>query len=289
MGEARVVTQAREARFSAADIDTGISDADFQAIAAIVRSNAGIVLGASKRDLVFGRLKRRLRVLGLCGFAEYRALLEGPDGAAEHSEMINAITTNLTSFFRETHHFAYLEDPVLVRLLRDEPRRRLRIWSAACSSGEEPYSISMVLHKLLPDKTNHDARILATDIDSNMVDFAAKGVYPAERTAAIPSRYASCRANQTSDMVTMPDDLKRLITFNQLNLLEPWPMKGPFDVVFCRNVVIYFDKDTQKTLFDRIADIMSPRGHLFIGHSETLFRTSDRFESLGRTMYRKLN
>ena len=232
---------------------------------------------------------RRLRVLGLKSFTEYRALLEGADGAAERGEMINAITTNLTSFFREPHHFAYLAAPVLADLLREAPQRRLRIWSAACSSGEEPYSIAMVLQKALQNKANCDARILATDIDSNMVEAAQQGVYPASRASNIPPEYARVRARQADDMVTMPADLKQYITFNQLNLLESWPMRGPFDAIFCRNVVIYFDKDTQRALFDRMADILTPQGYLFIGHSETLFRVSDRFESLGRTIYRRLS
>ncbi len=254
----------------------------------MVRDRAGIVLSASKRDLVFGRLNRRLRVLGLRSFTAYRALLEGPDAEAERGEMINAITTNLTSFFREPHHFAYLAAPVLADLLREAPQRRVRIWSAACSSGEEPYSIAMVLQKALQNKDNCDARILATDIDSNMVATAQQGIYQASRASAIPSDYARVRTKQADDMVTMPTDLKQYITFNQLNLLEPWPMRGPFDAIFCRNVVIYFDKDTQRTLFDRMADILTPRGYLFIGHSETLFRVSERFESLGRTIYRRM-
>jgi chemotaxis protein methyltransferase CheR len=266
----------------------GIGEADFRAIAAMVRARAGIVLSASKRDLVFGRLNRRLRALGLRDFGQYRAVLEGPDGHAEQGEMINAITTNLTSFFREPHHFTYMAEQALPALLRDAATRRLRLWSAACSSGEEPYSMAMVLQKALQNRRSIDARVLATDIDTNMVETARQGLYPADRAASIPSEFARCRVRDSATTVAMPDDLKQLITFNQLNLLEAWPMKGPFDIVFCRNVVIYFDKDTQRALFDRIADIMAPGGTLFIGHSETLFRVSERFEGLGRTIYRKL-
>jgi chemotaxis protein methyltransferase CheR len=268
--------------------DASIGEADFRAIAAMLRDQAGIVLNNNKRELVFGRLIRRLRVLGLTDFSAYRRLLEGPDGAAERGEMVNALTTNLTSFFREPHHFTHLADPVLSGLVRDAGRRRLRIWSAACSSGEEPYSIAMVLQKALHGKPGWDARILATDIDSNMLDVARLGRYPASRATGIPSDFARVRVRQAEDTVWMPDDLKALITFNQLNLLEPWPMRGPFDAIFCRNVVIYFDKDTQRALFDRMADILTPHGTLFIGHSETLFRVSDRFVSLGNTTYRKL-
>jgi len=264
----------------------GIAEADFRAIAEMLREDAGIVLNSNKRELVFGRLSRRLRALGLADFAAYRRLLEGPGGEAERGEMINALTTNLTSFFREPHHFAYLADTVLPELLRSSTQRRLRIWSAACSSGEEPYSIAMVVHKAMAGR-GWDARVLATDIDSNMVETARQGVYPADRASAIPAEFARARIRQADDTVCMPDELKALITFNQLNLLDPWPMKGPFDVIFCRNVVIYFDKDTQRVLFDRMADILTPRGTLFIGHSETLFRVSDRFDSLGHTIYRR--
>jgi len=268
--------------------ESSISEAEFLAIAGMVRAQAGIVLSPSKRDLVFGRLNRRLRILGLTNFTDYIAFLDSPDGQDECGEMINALTTNLTSFFREPHHFTFLADTVLAQLWKENPKRRIRIWSSACSSGEEPYSIAMVLQKSMPNKRGSDARILATDIDTNMVETARQGLYPASRATGIPAEFARSRVKQAGDMVAMPDELKQLITFNQLNLLEPWPMRGPFDVIFCRNVVIYFDKDTQRVLFDRMADLLTPRGYLFIGHSETLSRVCDRFDSLGRTIYRKL-
>lgn len=269
-------------------VKDGITEGDFRALAAMLRDTAGIVLNDTKRELVLGRLSRRLRALGLRDFAAYRAFLDGPDGEDERGEMINALTTNLTSFFRESHHFTFLAETVLPELMRDAQQRRIRIWSAACSSGEEPYSIAMVLHKAMRAKAGWDARILATDIDSNMVATAREGVYRASQASDIPSAYAQMRVRQADDTLRMPDELKALITFNQLNLLNDWPMRGPFDVIFCRNVVIYFDKDTQRVLFDRMAEILKPRGYLFIGHSETLFRVTERFESLGRTMYRRL-
>jgi len=267
-----------------------MTEADFRAIAGLLRDEAGIVLNANKRELVFGRLNRRLRVLGLRDFGAYCAYLKGPEGAVERIEMVNALTTNLTSFFREPHHFSYLADPVLSGLVQNAAAgapARVRIWSAACSSGEEPYSIAMVLNKALQGKGQWDARVLATDIDSNMVATARQGTYPAARATGIPAEYARVRVRDVDDTVRMPDDLRALVTFNQLNLLDPWPMSGLFDVIFCRNVVIYFDKDTQRALFDRMADIMVPGGTLFIGHSETLFRVSERFESRGQTIYRK--
>ncbi len=265
-----------------------LTEADFGAIVAMVRETAGISLGASKRDLVFGRLNRRLRVLGLRSFADYCALLDSPDGAAERGEMINAITTNLTSFFREPHHFTFLANDILPTLLASQANRRLRIWSAACSSGEEPYSIAMVLNRALANKRGWDARILATDIDTNMIATAEAGCYDAERAAAIPADFGRLVARQADGRVAMSDALKDRIAFRPLNLLDPWPMRGQFDVIFCRNVVIYFEKPVQRTLFERFADILTPDGYLLIGHSETLFRVTDRFESLGRTIYRKV-
>jgi chemotaxis protein methyltransferase CheR len=268
---------------AAADIQ--LTPEDFAAIAAMVRDASGIVLGPTKRDLVQGRLRRRLRVLGLSSFAAYRDVLAGPDGAAEHVRMINAITTNLTAFFREGHHFDILADHLLPRL--PAAGRRLRIWSAGCSSGEEPYSIAMTLHRAMPDLAAWDARILATDIDTDMVATAAAGRYGCDRTRAIPPelrRRHVRRLDATAE--EMGPELKRLITFKPLNLLDAWPMRGPFDAIFCRNVVIYFDKPTQRELFARFAQMLAPHGLLFVGHSETLVNVCDRFAHLQRTAYR---
>ena len=264
-----------------------LTEADFHAIAALLRRIAGITLSDSKRDLVFGRLNRRLRVLGLRSFAEYRAVLDGPDGEAERGEMINALTTNLTSFFREPHHFTWLASPVLSDLVTAGGPRRLRIWSAACSTGQEPYSIAMVLHNALRNKGAWDARILATDIDTNVVETAMRGRYDAESVRTIPAEYARLTEQHADGTFSMSEALRRYIAFKPLNLLNPLSMHGPFDVIFCRNVVIYFEKDVQRTLFDRMADLLGPGGVLFIGHSETLLGVSDRFENLGRTTYRK--
>jgi chemotaxis protein methyltransferase CheR len=268
--------------------DGNITAEDFAAIALTVRQTAGITLGPNKRELVFGRLNRRLRALGLRSFAQYRALMEGPDGAAERVEMINAITTNLTSFFREPHHFAFLGKTALPELLSQPGERRLRVWSAACSSGEEAYSIAMVLNRALTGKGNWDARILATDIDTNMVAVAEMGRYDADRTASIPAEFAALLARQDDGRIAVTGAVRQRITFKPLNLLGDWPMRGKFDAIFCRNVVIYFDKIVQRTLFERLADLLTPRGWLFIGHSESLLGVSDRFESLGRTIYRRI-
>ena len=270
-------------------VEVPLTDADFASIVRMVREASGIALSESKRDLVYSRLRRRLRALQIGSFAAYRALLDGPDGRAERVRMVNAITTNLTGFFREAHHFEHLAGEVLPQLRVRNQSRRLRIWSAGCSSGEEPYSIAMTLRAAVPELPRWDARILATDIDTDMVAHGAAGLYEADRARAIPPAHRSTAAVRREDgRVEMSPALRSLVTFKPLNLLGAWPMSGPFDAIFCRNVVIYFDKPTQRTLFDRFADMLSPEGYLYIGHSESLFRVSDRFVHLGRTIYRKV-
>lgn len=276
-------TETLEAPFAEAPLTAE----DFQAIVAMVRKSSGIVLTAGKRELVYSRLRRRLRALNLDSFAAYRAIVEGPDGDAERVRMINAITTNLTGFFRERHHFDFLGNELLPNLPRTN--RRLRVWSAGCSSGEEPYTLAMTLRGAMPDIDRWDARILATDIDTDMVALGAAGRYPMERTAAIPAELRRAHVKRIdSETVEMGPELKSLIAFRSLNLLGPWPMKGQFDVIFCRNVVIYFDKATQRTLFDRFAELLVPNGHLFVGHSETLHNITDRFDHIGRTIHRRV-
>lgn len=267
--------------------DIALTDADFAAFVVMVRQESGIVLGQSKRDLVYGRLRRRLRSLNVGSFAVYREMLDAEDGRDERVRMINAITTNLTGFFREPHHFDFLGKQVLAQLPGN--RKRLRIWSAGCSSGEEPYSIAMTLCSAMPGLAGWDARILATDIDTDMIVHGKLGHYALDRAAAIPVAFRGQHVRRRDATITeMGPQLKSLITFKPLNLLGPWPMTGSFEVIFCRNVVIYFDKETQRILFDRFADQLTPGGHLFVGHSESLFRVTERFEHLGRTIYRKV-
>jgi chemotaxis protein methyltransferase CheR len=262
---------------------------EFQDIAARIKKGTGIVLGDSKRDLVHGRLARRLRTLGCASFTEYLERLDGPDGAAENTILVNALTTNLTGFYREKHHFDTLARDALPGIMSSSRHRRLRIWSAGCSSGQEPYTIAMVLRDTIKDLQRWDALVLATDIDSNMIAHAREGVYDGEAAATIaPAARASYVDELPDGQIVMSDTLKTLIRFKRLNLIGPWPMAGPFDIIFCRNVVIYFDKDTQRTLFDRYADMLRPEGWLFIGHSESLYNVSDRFRHMGQTMYRKI-
>ncbi|HRD68096.1 MAG TPA: protein-glutamate O-methyltransferase [Candidatus Competibacter sp.] len=269
------------------------ADQDFQRIRRIINDIAGISLADGKRELVYSRLSRRLRSLGLRRFDEYCRLLEtGGENNEEIGEFVNALTTNLTSFFRESHHFEFLGAELLPALIRERSasHRRIRIWSAGCSTGEEPYSIAMVLRETLP-AVGWDAKILATDLDSNVLATAERGVYEESRIKGLPEarvrRWFQKGRGPQSGQVRVVPALRELITFRRLNLMHDWPMHGPFDVVFCRNVVIYFDKPTQRELFERFAGLLVERGHLFVGHSESLFKVTDRFVPLGKTIYQR--
>ena len=269
------------------DREFSFSDADFRFLAELVNARTGIVLAAHKKDMVYSRLARRLRALNLGSFSEYCELVRDEvAGADEMGNLVNAITTNLTNFFREGHHFDHLREKVLSPMAQGHDKR-LRIWSAGCSSGMEPYSIAMTVKGAIRDLKSWDARILATDIDTNMLNTGMSGRYVSDQADNIPVTYRH-DMTQHGSHIEVSDALKNLITFKPLNLLEWWPMKGPFDVVFCRNVVIYFDKPTQEKLFNRVADLLKPEGWLYIGHSENLFKVCDRFELVGRTIYRKV-
>ncbi|MEZ5505153.1 MAG: protein-glutamate O-methyltransferase [Gammaproteobacteria bacterium] len=270
-----------------------MTDRDFEFIRTIARSRTGIELGDHKKEMIYSRIVRRIRSLDLGSFAEYCEYLE-QNNDSELTPFINAITTNLTAFFRENHHFEYLAKTVFPEIKRRHTGdRRIRIWSAGCSTGEEPYSIAMTLHQHFGSE-RWDARILATDLDTNVLSHGRNGIYGRDRMTGMSEdllrKYFQVQrgANPEDDRYRAKEFLRDYIRFNQLNLLESWPMSGPFDIIFCRNVVIYFSKETQKTLFDRYADILRPGGYLFIGHSESLHGVSRRFESLGRTIYRRI-
>lgn len=266
-----------------------LHDSDFRKIVQFVMDTAGIVLSERKRPFVQSRLGRRLRALGLPDFRQYCRLLETPAGEQERAHLINAITTNHTSFFRESHHFSYLTRTIVPAIAKNASQsRRLRIWSAGCSTGEEPYTIAMALRDCQSTLAGWDVKILATDLDTNVLSHAAAGVYDAERLEALPASYRKQFVEYLPDgRARISDDICSMIAFAQLNLLQDWPMKGPFDVIFCRNVVIYFDKPTQSRLFDRYAQLLKPDGWLFIGHSESLLNVTDRFDLVGRTIYRR--
>jgi chemotaxis protein methyltransferase CheR len=266
-------------------------DDDFDALRVLVKEHTGIHLSDQKRELVYGRISRRLRALNLATFRDYRTLLTS-QGGDELSEFCNAITTNLTSFFRESHHFEALTQRL--QSIAADPRasRRIRIWSAGCSTGEEPYTIAMTLFEALGDLARWNIRILATDIDSDVLKKARAGAYAEDRVRGLDSRrrarFFHEDAATIADGLVVNDEVRNLITFKQLNLMKPLPMKGPLDVIFCRNVVIYFDKSTQRDLFARYAELQRPGDLLFVGHSENLATVSDAYSLIGKTVYRRV-
>jgi chemotaxis protein methyltransferase CheR len=268
------------------------TNADFEALRTLVKQMTGINLADSKRELVYGRVSRRLRALSLSSFGAYRQLLQSGDGS-ELVAFCNALTTNLTSFFRESHHFDYLRDEFLVPHRTAGSRaQRIRIWSSACSSGEEPYSIAMTVIETIPDWQKWDIKILATDLDSDILARAQRGRYNAERVKGLDPRrrarfFVESRDGSEASYQVVPE-LAELITFKRINLMHDLPMSGPLDAIFCRNVVIYFDKDTQRGLFSRMAQLQRPDDLLFLGHSETLFKVSEDYALIGKTVYRRI-
>jgi len=268
------------------------TDDNFNHIREIVTDHSGIVLSDAKRDMVYSRLVRRLRKLAIRDFDQYCTLLEDQNHE-EFTHFINAITTNLTSFFRENHHFEMLAESILPEIMqRNRARKTLRVWSAGCSTGMETYSIAMVLKEVIPDKLGWDIKILATDLDTNVIDTAANGIYPLDRVTGVSNqrmaRWFMRGRGAHSDKVKISRELRDMIAFNQLNLLQPFPFKGPIDIIFCRNVVIYFDKETQRVLFDKFANIHADNSYLFIGHSETLYNVTERYKLIHNTVYKKV-
>ncbi len=273
------------------DHEFDFTEHDFNQVQRIVYDFAGIDLNESKKNLVYNRLSKRIRFLEKRSFKEYLQYVN-QQGEEEFVHLINAITTNLTFFFRENHHFEYLAEHVIPELLKtNHASKKIRIWSAGCSTGEEPYSLAIVLKENVP--AGWDARVLATDLDTAVVQTAMTGVYDIERLKGMDQarkkRWFLKGNGSKAGKVKVKPELQEIIDFGQINLMNDWPIEGKVDVIFCRNVVIYFDKPTQSRLFDRYANLLAGHGHLFIGHSESLYKVCDRFELLGKTIYKKLH
>lgn len=265
---------------------------DFDFLRRLANQHTGIVVGDDKYDMFYARLTRRLRALGLRDFASYCNYLKGGDDPAELTELVNAITTNLTAFFRENHHFEYLRDTAIPeRMKASSGERRLKIWSAGCSTGEEPYSLGITVGEMGQQLRGWQVDIQATDIDSNVVDTAARGIYRADRVEGLPRerlrRWFLKGTGRQQGYVRVKPELRERIQFGLLNLMQDWRQE-PQDIVFCRNVIIYFDKESKQRLAERFADTIKPGGYLFIGHSESLFQVTDRFELIGKTIYRRV-
>lgn len=258
------------------------TDADFQRVRELIHRQAGISLSESKRQMVYSRLGRRLRELGMRRFEDYLALLQSGD-PGEGEAFVNALTTNLTSFFREPHHF-----PILAEHARQARGREYVVWCSAASTGEEPYTIAITLLEALGAQAR--VRILATDVDTGVLDKAEQGIYPLDRVEKMPPeqvrRFFLRGTGAQAGFVKAKPEIRSLITFRRINLLEPgWPVRGPLDVIFCRNVMIYFDRPTQHGILKRYAPLLRPDGLLFAGHSESLQHASELFRLRGKTVY----
>jgi chemotaxis protein methyltransferase CheR len=262
-----------------------LSEREFARIKARVYSVAGISLSDAKRTLVVSRLSKIVRALRLPSFDAYVDYLERGGTAQDGQDFVNALTTNLTRFYREDHHFEHLRSHVGA-LMSERPRgTRLRIWSAGCSTGQEPYTIGMDLLAAFPELKRWDFKILATDIDTAVIAKAAGGVYPENELNGLSAERSRPFERLGDGTIRIPAAVRDLVSFKPLNLIGPWPMKGPFDAVFCRNVAIYFDKPTQGEVFGRFAKLMAPEGFLYIGHSENLGSGGDGFRLVGKTIY----
>ncbi len=270
-----------------------LSDAEFDKIRDRIYKFAGISLGEAKRVLVISRLTKILRAKGMKSFDAYVDFLDRGASRQDKQVFVNALTTNLTRFYREDHHFDHLVEYV-GRLMASPPhvsangKPRLRIWSAGCSTGQEPYTIAMALMQKHPKLKNWDFRILATDVDTDVIAKAARGVYPAGEMEGLSAAQASVFERPTPDTIRVPAAYRNLMTFKPLNLMEEWPVKGPFDAIFCRNVTIYFDKPTQTRVFERFSGLLGENAYLYIGHSENMRAEELGFVLEGKTIYRRL-
>jgi chemotaxis protein methyltransferase CheR len=271
-----------------------MSDSDFKVIANLAYDEAGLVFLPEKASLVKSRINRRLRKLKIDSFAEYTAYVLSDAGEGERSIMISSLTTNVSNFFREPHHFCILRNETFPPLIKQaQAGGRVRIWSAGCSTGQEPYSIAMTLLDMEPSVRSLDIKILATDIDPNVISTAKQAYYDIREIKDIDERYQSAYLHKVRDGIRegfeIADKVRSLVSFRELNLLRPWPISGVMDVIFCRNVVIYFDEETQLSLWPKFESVTATDGWLFVGHSERLSdKLETNFTTAGPTAYRNL-
>ncbi len=266
---------------------------DFERVQKLIYACAGISLGQSKQDMVYSRLARRLRALKITRFSDYLDRLESSadSDSDEWQSFINAMTTNLTSFFREPHHFTILREH-LARIGSRHSSDPVRIWCSASSTGEEPYTLAMTIVEHF--KTfNPPVTIVASDIDTQVLEFARRGVYPMERVEQLSrerlQKFFLRGTGRNEGFCRVVDGLRRLITFEPINLLDAhWPLQGPYDAIFCRNVMIYFDKSTQLSIIRKMVPLLAADGLFFAGHSESFFHAADLIRPVGRTVYRAL-
>ncbi|MCD9149634.1 CheR family methyltransferase [Pseudophaeobacter flagellatus] len=263
-----------------------LTDQDFEAIADFAYKHFGLSMSSSKKPLVSARLARQLRQQNVVNFKDYLTRLNGKNSDAERSKLLSLLTTNVTHFFREPHHFDTLRTDVLPQLIeRARNGGRVRIWSAGCSKGPEPFTMAMIVHSMCPEIGKYDFKILGTDIDPQVIKLAQAAKYPRDELDQIPAEYRSLVPKMEPDG-RMPENLRSMITFGVLNLIEPFPFKGKFDAIFCRNVAIYFDTPTQQKVWQAFQRCLTPGGYLFIGHSERMSGPAEaKLKTSGITTY----
>lgn len=278
-----------ESRFDIKKIS--LSDAEFEKLRDLVFKVSGISLAETKKELVVSRFTKRVKALKLQNFSEYYDLLVSPSGFSEVQNFINSITTNKTDFFREAHHFDFLVNTFIPQVI-SSGRRIVRIWSAACSTGEEPYTIAMVMAKHLVEPYNIPVKILATDIDTSVLKTAVRGVYESGVLNTVPEEYMKKYflrgKGESLGLFKIKDDVRQMVTFKQLNFIAPeYPVTSTFDIIFCRNVIIYFNPETKRMVVNRLFRYLNDGGYIMMGHSETLFNMIDGLVYLKNTIYQK--
>lgn len=266
------------------------TEKDFNYLRKVANEYSGITVSDDKYDMYYARIAKRVRLLGLNNFSEYCTYLKN-NHAKEFTNFINSITTNLTSFFRENYHFEYLEKEIIPEFKKKyAAKKSLRVWCSAASTGEEPYSIAITLAENF-NLDNWDIKFLATDIDSNVLDTARNGIYEIQRISNLSksrkNRWFRKGAGENKGIVRVDDALKKLIAFKRLNLIQEWPIKNKFDIIFCRNVFIYFDGPTKEMILERFYDLLNDDGYLILGHSESIHSMNTAYEAVGHTIYRK--
>ena len=263
-----------------------LSEREYQKLSSIIYANAGISLGDNKRELVHARLSKVMRKRGIAGFSEYISILESDTTGNELVSLMDAISTNVTHFFREKQHFDFM-----IQTIQNEMRYcNLRLWSAGCSSGEEPYSIAISMLEKFTEKCATPPQILATDLSTKVLQKAVNGIFPAKSVEhldrALIRKYFLKGKNSASDLVKLKPEVKSMVTFKRLNFIEPFKLNEQFDFIFCRNVMIYFDNPTRETLVRRFTEHLKPGGYLMIGHSESLNGISHTLQYIKPTIYR---
>jgi len=277
------------AKHSEKNISKDFGDKEFHALAILAKQEFGLNLAESKKPLVYSRISKRLKARGIKSFRQYLEIINLESETSERQALISALTTNVTSFFREKHHFDILKNEIIEPLRANaQGKQRLRIWSAGCSTGQEPYSIAMTILDTLTLEKTSDIKILATDIDPLVIQKAKNGIYKTNEHDSIPKKFLSRFSVDLENEIEICGELKNIITFAELNLMKPWPFQGPFDAIFCRNVAIYFDHETQKILWQKLSDLLREGGIIFVGHSERISGPAiENLSAIGITSYLK--